>query len=385
MKRAILVTSVASMIKQFNMSNIKILQELDYEVTVATNFEDAGNIPIDESNKLYDNLREIGVKPINIDFHRNPLNRKNIKAYRQFKTIIDSNYYDLIHCQSPIGGVLGRIAAQDTRKKGTKIIYTAHGFHFYNGAPLVNWVTFFPVEKVLSRYTDLLITINNEDYNRAVKLLHATSVKRIPGVGIDVQKFSSKNICIDKKREELKIPKNCYLILSVGELNNNKNHRILIEALNEIKNPHIHYAIAGTGSLSKKLMELTYNSGLTDNIHFLGYRDDIADIYSISNVFAFPSKREGLGLSAIEAMASGLPIITSNVHGILDYSVNGETGFIFSPDNVNEAKEAIEKVYKLSDQEVKYISENNKKKSEKYNQSIVNEQMKLIYESITME
>src|SRR5699024_7211976 len=166
------------------------------------------------------------VNAVNVEFHRRPLNKQNLKAYKQLKNILSNNYYEIVHCQSPIGGMLARIVAKDTRNKGTKVIYTAHGFHFYDGAPLKNWLLFYPVEKWLSRYTDLLISINQEDYKRAKKF-SVKQVEYIPGVGVDISQYNNLKVNKNRKRNDLNLPHNSFVISSVGELNDNKNHKII--------------------------------------------------------------------------------------------------------------------------------------------------------------
>ncbi|QIK51235.1 glycosyltransferase family 4 protein [Jeotgalibaca porci] len=376
MKKALMVTSVASMIKQFNIPNIKNLKKLGYEVTVATNFNIPGTIPLKESKELFNDLYKSDVIPINIEFDRNPISKKNFKAFKELKTIIKNGDFDLIHCQSPVGGVLTRLASRSAMKETTKIIYTAHGFHFYESAPKKNWI-FYPIEKKLSRYTDLLITINEQDYNKALAF-NTCQVEYVPGIGVDTEKFNMTSFN-KKKREELGIPNSVFLIVSVGELNENKNHKVIIEAMHKLGKPDIHYAIIGIGQLKDELANLTDSYGLSKQVHFLGYRNDINEIYKTTNIFAFPSKREGLGLAAVEAMAAGLPLLTSNKHGINDYSIFGETGFKYEPDDIIGFSEGILKLYTLDKSEVFKIGQNNVIKSKKFDQEIVNQKMYDIY------
>lgn len=209
------------------------------------------------------------------------------------------------------------------------------------------------VEKWLSRYTDILITINREDYVRAKNSFKAGRVEYIPGVGLDTKKFSE--VIVDKlaKRREIGVPEDAFVILSVGEINKNKNHETVIKAVAKLNNPNVHYIICGQGPLENYLRGIAKGLGLEKQVHLLGYRTDIAEICKASDIFAFPSKREGLGLAALEAMASGLPIVTSNVHGIVDYSINGETGYTCAPTDVDGFAKAIEIL--LNDEELRII------------------------------
>ena len=324
-EKVLIVASVASMIDQFNMPNIRLLQEMGYEVHVACNFEKGNSCSLEKIQTLKKLLENIEVKYYQINFERNILKIfSNFSAYKEVKKILEKNKYRFLHCHSPIGGVIGRIAGYLTQ---TKVIYTAHGFHFFKGAPLLNWLLYYPIEKYLSRYTEILITINKEDYERA-KTFYAKKVEYIPGVGIDVEKI--KNIKIDKeqKRKELGLSKDSIVLLSVGELNKNKNHSIVIKALAKLNNPNIHYLICGQGNLKEYLEKLIKKLKLENNVKLLGFRKDIYEIYKISDIFVFPSKREGLSVALMEAIVCELPIICSDIRGNRDLIKNGNNGFL---------------------------------------------------------
>lgn len=328
-------------------------------------------------DKLYE---ELGCESYQIDFSRSPLSKDNVKAYEQLKKVIEKGNYDIVHCHTPNAAVITRLVCRKFRKRtGLKVFYTAHGFHFYKGAPMLNWMVYYPVEKFCSRFTDKLITINREDYVLAQRHMHAKTVKYVSGVGIDTKKFDNKRIDKLKIKKELGIPENSFLLLSVGELNQNKNHQTIIKALAELKDRHVHYAIAGSGELYDYLEQLARDLNVADQVHLLGFRNDLPDIYRVADVFCFPSYREGLGLAAIEAMSCGLPIITSNVHGINDYSRDGITGYKCSPDDVDGFTCAIDKLMKDSSfcmAAGKYNSD----LAKKYDYAYVNYQMKQIYQ-----
>ncbi len=358
MKKMLMLASVASMIDQFNMPNIELLQKMGYEVHVACNFEKGSTCTEERIQKLKKRLREINVRYFQIDFSRSVLKVNEIlKSYRQVKTLLLKEHYDFIHCHSPIGGVVGRIAGHKTH---TKVIYTAHGFHFYKGAPLQNWLLYYPVEKWLSRYTDVLITINKEDYQRAKKKFHAKETKYIPGVGIDVEKIQAVQVDREKKREELGIGKDDFLLLSVGELNKNKNHEAVIRAIAELRNSKIKYAICGKGLLKEYLEELAEKLGVRNQLFLLGFRTDVIEICKSADVFVFPSKREGLSVALMEAMACGLPCVISRIRGNTDL-INECGGYGFDVSNkdtlIKKLKEVIKKgsLYKSNDKEKKIL------------------------------
>lgn len=370
MKKALIVASIGNFFR-FEINDIRILQQLGYEVDCASNFNDYNNV-----------LEDLNINKIQIPFKRSPLNKQNLDAYRKLKQIIYNEDYSIVHCHTPIGGVVARLAARKLRKQNKlKVLYTAHGFHFYKGAPLKNWILFYPIEKWLSRYTDVLITINQEDYKRAKEHLKAQTIKYIPGVGVDIEKFSSYSNNRELFRTNLGLKSEDFAILSVGEINNNKNQQVIVKALSKLNNKNIHYFIVGKGNKKDVLLNLVNELKLKDNVHFLGYRKDIAQINYSCDLFAFPSKREGLGLASIEAMATGLPIITSNVHGINDYSIDGITGLKCNCCDVDEFSKSILKFY-LDMEFRKKCSENCKSEAKRFDVKIVNQIMKEIYKLV---
>lgn len=325
-------------IGNFSMSSIKAAKALGIEFHIAANWNKSSLDEIKEEEEKY------GIKIHNINLARNPFNPINIKAYKEILRLVKSEKIDIIHCNTPVGGVLGRICGKVANV--SKIIYTAHGFHFFKGAPILNWLVYYPSEIILSYFTDVLVTINKEDYNLAKKKMKSKKISYIPGVGMDINRFVDITVDKEKKLYEIDIPVDSLILLSVGELNKNKNHEVIIKALSKLSNPKIHYIIAGKGELEQYLKEVANSLGIGNNIHILGFRNDIGELCKIADIFCFPSKREGLGLAAIEAMSVGLPIITSNVHGINDYSQNGITGFSCSPSAVDEFVKAIDTLSK---------------------------------------
>ena len=371
MKKVLLVaTVVKTHIMVFHIPYLKMLKEQGYEVHVCArnDYDNKEDCIIPYCDKYYD-----------LPFERSPFSFENISVYKELKSIIDKNQYEMIHCHTPVGGVLTRIAARKSRKKGAKILYTAHGFHFFKGAPALNWMIYYPIEKICSYFTDSLITINHEDYELAKKKMRSKNVYYIPGVGVSIGKYNNIVIDREKKREELGVPNNGIMILSVGELNKNKNHEVIMRALARLNNSNIRYFIAGKGEKRKDLEELAIELKINDKFKLLGYRSDIAELCKSADIFCFPSLREGLGLAALEAMTTGLPIVTSNVHGINDYSQNGVSGFACNPDAVDEFVEAIDKLIKEEGLRRK-MGEYNKEFVKRFDEKIVNEKMRQIYE-----
>lgn len=331
MKKVLIVASVVSFIEWFNKENIEFLStQCKCEVHIACNFNYTNDTDPVRTESYITKLKMQGIILHNLSFARSPLSPENFSVYRQLRKIIETNHFDLIHCHTPTASVITRLAARHARKSRCVVMYTCHGFHFHKSSPLKNWVVYYPVEKFLSRFCDYLVTINQEDFSRAQRF-HCKNVRYIPSVGVDIQKIQSITIDKAKKRASIGVPSDCFLIISAGELIPRKNHEVIIRALAQIDNPNIYYAIAGKGPLKEYLESLAEKLDVGNRVKLLGFRTDIFELYHASDLCAFPSKIEGLGMAGIEAMAAGIPLISSNVHGITDYVKNGETGFSFPP------------------------------------------------------
>lgn len=364
-------TVVKTHIMEFHIPYLKMLKEMGCETAVAAknDYENSADCVIPYCDKYYD-----------IPFERNPFNIKNIKAYKDLKKIIDEGKYDIIHCHTPVGALLTRLAAKNTRKAGTKVFYTAHGFHFYTGAPLFNWLLFYPAERFLAHMTDVLITINREDFQRA-KSFKAGKIVYIPGVGININKFTKHIGRRKEKRAELGLNSNDFVLLSVGELIKRKNHEVVIESLGRLKEMGklngIQYIICGRGILDTKLKEKALSLGISNHVHFLGYRKDVSEICNASDLFVFMSVQEGLPVALMEAMACGLPVICTNIRGNSDLVENGKNGE-FVQNSVIAVTEAI---IKLKGQQLlrRRYAEEALKSIKQFNLGSVVSQMREIY------
>lgn len=342
MKKMLMLATTAAMIEQFNKNNIIILENMGYEVHVAGNWEQGNPISEERLENFKKWLGEHHGRWYQIPAVRDPANLKNnLKAYKIVIKLIKENHYEFIHCHTPIGSVIGRIAAHFTH---TKIVYTAHGFHFYKGAPVKNWLLYYPVEKFLSRWTNVLITINNEDYERAKKKFHMKKLEKIPGVGVDLDKYGYMGITREEKRKELGISEDTVVLLSVGELIERKNHETVIRAIARLREQteiKMKYLIAGKGALEEKYKKLIAELHLEQEVELLGFRNDISELCEGSDIFLFPSSQEGLPVALMEAMASGLPCIVSDIRGNTDLIINGEGGFCIGYKDIEEWTEKI--------------------------------------------
>ena len=346
MKKVLIASTVISFIEWFEQENIRLLQnKLGCEVHVACNCDYVADTSVERTQEFIANARKSGVVFHNIPFARSPFNRSNIKAYKEIKSLIQAEKFNLIHCHTPLASILVRIAARNARKHGVKLICTSHGFHFFKGASWKNWVLYYPIEKICSAYTDVLVTINKEDYAFAQKHLNAVCTEYIPGVGVDVDHFKTLPDCRQEKRAELGIPQDAFVILGVGELNVNKNHRVVLEAMAELKNPNIHFVLAGKGELQDDLPALAEKMGLDKEFHLLGFRRDVPMLYKAADMMVFPSFREGLPLSVMEGMAAGLPFVASAIRGNRDLIQDNQGGFLCSPDDAHSFAKGIQQLY----------------------------------------
>ena len=337
MKKVLFTATVDSHIELFHIPFLKYFKEQGYEVHVATNGDD--EIPYCD-------------KKIKISFERSPFKLNNLKAIKELKKVIETEKYDIIHTHTPMGSVVTRLAAKKSRKSGTRVIYTAHGLHFFKGAPLLNWLLFYPVEKYLSRYTDTLILINKEDYEIVKNKFHCKDVQYVPGVGIDENKFNFNLSQEEKKelRESLGLKETDFVMIYPAELNKNKNQLLLIESMKELvkDNKNIHLLLPGRDSYNGFYQNLTKELYLDKNIHFLGFRTDIPKLLKISDISVASSRREGLPVNIMEAMYIGLPIIATDCRGQRDLVNNNINGYLIPQ---NDKDEFIKSVKKLLDKD----------------------------------
>lgn len=375
-KKSLIIATVPSMIGQFNMNNINILQNLGYQIFVACNFNDNSVWSKNQVEEYKNKLRDLNIQVIQISFPRNPIKiHSNISSFKQIKLILNHYKFDLIHCHTPVASLLVRLA---NIKNHINLIYTAHGFHFYKGAPILNWLLYYPLEKLMSKYTDVLVTMNEEDYQIAKNNFSAKTVKKINGVGIDLAKFQSLELSQVDLYDELKIDRTSFLVLSIGELNDNKNHMTVIKAIQRLAKPMIKYIIVGTGVNYSKYQEYIREHGLENNVFLLGYRDDIAELLKTTDLFIFPSYREGLSVALMEAMASGLPIIASNIRGNKDLVIQEKGGILVSPESSEEFASAIQYLYNDSQLMINY-GEYNVSRIQDFSNTVVDNQMYEIY------
>lgn len=395
-KKALIVTTVSGFVPQFEMNNVRILQGMGYEVHYASNF---WNPSYGSDNSR---LNGTGIIRHQVDFARSPFQvKENDRAYRQLKQLLKEQQFELLHCHTPVGAALSRIAARTCQRRGRnkktkrlKVIYTAHGFHFYKGAPLKYWLLFYPVERWLAHFTDVLITINEEDYKRANKFCRhkKTKVKHIAGIGIDTSYFSGKELTEgereairDAVRKRLHVKEGELLFLSVGELIPRKNHAAVIQAFAEIKKGssrnscNFRYAICGQGVLKEELQRQIDMAELSEKIYLPGYQKDVRGLLYAADVFVFPSHQEGMPVALMEAIAADVPVIASDIRGNRELLRRQENAIPFADEE--GLRRALEYVLKHSTELRTHDRRTNSKMGD-FDIEQVGKQMQTIYKEL---
>lgn len=369
MKKVLFISNTANFSK-FNRPLMKWFKKQDWQVDYCS----AGEETVTECDNHYI-----------VCITRKPFNLRNIRGYLEVKKILSRNNYDLIHCHTPMGGVIGRLASKSLRKKGNlKVVYTAHGFHFYKGAPLKNWLLYYPMEKWLAHYTDVIITINNEDYGRAKKLSKKCVVYKINGVGIDLTKFYPNKSFSEKiqYRIENGYSPEDFIILYTAEFIPRKNHKLLFEILPSLKQqiPELKVILCGSGDLLETYKQISLQNKM-DYIEFTGYTKEVAVYCRMSDILVMTSFQEGLPMAMIEAIATGLPVVASNIRGHSDVIENGVNGFLF---NLKSSRDFEDKIIQLYNNE-ELRSEMGKRNidiSQNYSSNLIVENMANVYKSL---
>jgi len=372
MKKVLLTATVQSHIAQFHRPLAEVLHEHGYELHVAArnNLGEKNGLSLDFADKVFD-----------VPFSRSPKSPDNVKAYFQLKKILTADTYEVVHCNTPMGGIVTRLAAVKARKQGTRVFYTAHGFHFYKGASKKNWLVFYPVEKIMAGFCDTLITITKEDRRLAGQKFH-TNVEHIHGVGVYTERYhavSDAEKLQMRSKEGLK--DSDFVILCTGELNQNKNQKALIKAAAELKEsiPGLKILLAGNGPLEQELRMQIRELGVEDEVRLLGYRTDLEKVTPAADLVVSCSYREGLPLNILEAMLCRKPVVASVNRGHRELVRTGYNGYLVPPDSPAKYAEAIKKIYssrKLAEQ----LGENGFRMAQPYTAVSVKKELSRIYQ-----
>ncbi|OYQ43947.1 hypothetical protein CHX27_08230 [Flavobacterium aurantiibacter] len=311
-----------------------MFKDAGFEVHVACNDND--EIPGIDKNWL-------------VPFVRSPFSKGHYKAFTVLKEIIDNENFTIIHCHTPMASLLTRFAAKNARNNGTKVIYTAHGFHFFTGAPIINWLTYYPIELYASRFADGIITINREDFVRIKKFGNQkTKYFATPGVGVDSSKFfpvsESEKATL---RAKLGFAPDDFLITYAAEFIDRKNHKFLVNFVKKYGSlyPNLKFLFCGRGVLLDAIKAEVEHLNLQKQIVFLGFRNDIDAIFKMSDLGISSSKQEGLGLNLVEEQMCGLPILATVDRGHKEIVIQGENGFLYKQGDLDDLNVHLNKLY----------------------------------------
>lgn len=322
--KVLYTATVLSHICQFHLPYLKKLHEHGHIIHVAAhdNLAEKSNLTLSHADQFSE-----------IPFSRSPFSKSNINAFKQLKKIIDQEKYDVIVCNTPVGGLLTRLAAYRQRKTGTRVIYIAHGFHFYKGAPIKNWLVYYPIEKLMARLCDVIVAVNQEDYSFAQKRL-ATSIAHIHGIGVSTERYHpASDLSKIEFRVQEGLKQSDFVILCTGELNKNKDQKTLLKAASLLKEkiPALKVLLAGNGPLEAELKSMVDALNLRDVVRFLGYRTDLERVVPAVDLVVSCSHREGLPLNIVEAMLCGKPVIAADNRGSRELVIHTKSGYLFKP------------------------------------------------------
>ncbi|WP_102273046.1 glycosyltransferase family 4 protein [Cytobacillus massiliigabonensis] len=369
--KILFVTTIANTVNLFLIPHLKFLIEQGNEVGVAFNSDD-----------ISPELMNLTCKIHPIEFNRNPLKKENLSAYKKIKQIVTKEGYELIHVHTPVASFITRLACR--KLKNIRIFYTVHGFHFFKGAPIKNWAIYYTLERLSAKWTDGLITMNQEDFRiaKGLKFRKPDCIFQVHGVGLDLTKFTSPTI--EEKyilRNEYNYRLEDFILIYVGELSFRKHQDLLIKAVSILKDkiPNLKLLLIGSGPLENSYKEMVNRLGIKANIEFLGYREDISELMKIADAAVSTSRQEGLPVNVMEAMATGLPLVATNVRGNRDLVVNEVNGLLCSVEDAEGCAGAIERLYK-SEQLRREFSLRNKEMIQSYSIHHVLKEMKEIYE-----
>lgn len=371
MKKVLYVTTVSRTINAFLIPHINMLLDNGYEVHCACSIDK----PVDKE------LQRRGVKIFEVPFSRNPLGIGNIKAFIKLEELQRINDYDIVHVHTPIAAIYGRLLKLNF--PSLRVIYTEHGYHFLKGGSKLGWILYYPIEKIMAKFTDVTININKEDYEITKEKLKPKKCYLLNGVGLDLDKYkklSSKEI--QEKRKEFGLKDKDFVVLMVAEINKNKNHIQLINAMDILKDkyPNIKVLCIGDGTLKESLEKQIILRNLQDNIFMLGYRLDVNKLINISDIGILLSRREGLPRNIMEFMACGRKVIATDIRGCRDLICDETIGTLVNVDDYESTAKAIEKYYILNDKSFEVSEE-----IRKYDIESINSELLKIYEDVQLD
>ena len=376
MKRALLLAPMGSVHRRFNQANIAALQSLGLQVELCANFEN-GNGPEIHNQSFVEECEIRGIKTHSIPFARHSLTG-SLKCLSQLKELLSREQYDLVHTHTETGGLLLKLAHSEKGK--SKFIFTPHGMSFWKGSSLKSQLLYKPLERWICSGMDMNLGMNREELE-CLESWNRNNATYVHGIGLDLSRFKSRYDSSKAVRKEFLLSTNEKLILSVGELDNNKNHITVIRALAQLGRKDWKYVICGVGPNEDILMQEAERMGLKEHVVLAGYRSDIPDVLNAADIFVFPSFHEGMPVSVLEAMACSLPVVCSAIRGNVDVVRDGDNGYLFKPSDVDTLSR---KIALLMDNETLRLQmgAKNKKIVREFSLDAVTEELKAIYSKV---
>lgn len=335
--KVLFLATVYTHLATFHIPFMRLLEDKGYEVHAAASAA--------EGRK--EEVEAIGVKCWDIPFARSPYSPKNLRAFQELKRLLEAHHFALVHVHTPVAAFLGRYLAKATGQG--PVLYTAHGFHFYKGAPLRNWLIYYTAERLAARWTDGLIVMNGEDFDNARRLGFEPdkNLFYVHGVGVDLTHYSPLASPKEYIRLELSLSPTGVVVTCAAEMIPRKNHMLLLNAwkILSARCSDCYLLLMGTGELLSVLQEKVKEEQIP-RVYFLGYRRDVPQILRESDIVTLTSKHEGLPRCIMEAMAAGKPVVATDVRGSRDLVEHGKTGFLVELGDVEGLVSALETLIK---------------------------------------
>lgn len=376
MKKALMLAPMGSVHRRFNKANIDALHALGYKVELCANFENGDGPEIHNQEYVSECIKD-GIITHSVSFARHSLSG-SLKCLPQLKKLLIDKQYDIVHTHTETGGLLLKLA--HSAKGNSKFFYTPHGMSFWKGSGLKSQLVYKPLEKWICSGMDMNLGMNMEEVDY-LKHWNKHTATYVHGIGLNVERMQTPIRTYNDVRSEFGLNVRDVLVSSIGELEDNKNHITVIRALAQLGRSDFKYVVCGVGPNKDMLLAEAEHMGLKDNVILAGYRSDIPDVLNAADIFVFPSFHEGMPVSALEAMACGLPIICSEIRGNVDIIREGDNGYLFQPSDVETLARKLE--YLLDDAEKrKVMGMKNKENVKDFSLESVTEELKRIYRSV---
>lgn len=376
--KALLLAAMGSVHRQHNKANIKALKEIGAIIYLAANF--GTDTPREKNNTQFvAECKRDGINIIDIPFRRGGF-ITNIFQIPVLNKLLKREKFDIVHVHTETGGFMLRLSCLIQSKCNTKFVYTPHGMSFWKGSSLKSQLVYRPLERWICSAMDMNLGMNMEEVEN-LEQWNKRTAHYVHGVGLDVARMQNPVRSREQMRDEFGLTESDKFIASIGELDDNKNHITVIKALATLGRKDFKYVVCGVGPNKDMLLAEAEHMGLKENVILAGYRSDIPDVLNAADIFVFPSFHEGMPVSALEAMACGLPIICSEIRGNVDIIREGDNGYLFQPSDVETLARKLE--YLLDDAEKrKVMGLKNKEIVKDFSLESVTEELKRIYKSV---